>query len=73
MTVSEIRCQQALVSLPQSVYWRHPASWIASLCCGVATTNISTLLNWCSRYNPRVAAPAAPASVRKQWLNAAML
>merc|ERR1719159_1124471 len=45
--------------------------WSSSLCSGVPTTNISTLLNWCTRYSPLPAAPAAPASVRKQWPKAA--
>mmetsp|Transcript_12921 Transcript_12921/g.20948 ORF Transcript_12921/g.20948 Transcript_12921/m.20948 type:complete len:286 (+) Transcript_12921:724-1581(+) len=61
---------------PSSVYISSSmpmsSSCSASLCSGVDTTNISTLLNWCSRYIPRDAAPAAPASVRKQWLNAAI-
>ena len=36
----------------------------ASLCSGVHTTNISTLLNWCTRYRPRPAAPARGGTVR---------
>ena len=47
---------------------RRSSSCIASLCSGSVKANISTLVNWCTRYSPRVARPAAPASVRKQWL-----
>ena len=41
---------------------------MASLCSGSVKANISTLVNWCTRYSPRDARPWAPASVRKQWL-----
>ena len=42
------------------------SSWSASLCSGVQKANISTFVNWWTRYRPRVSRPAAPASVRKQ-------
>ena len=41
---------------------------MASLCSGSVKANISILVNWWTRYRPRVARPWAPASVRKQWL-----
>mmetsp|Transcript_9193 Transcript_9193/g.41877 ORF Transcript_9193/g.41877 Transcript_9193/m.41877 type:complete len:298 (-) Transcript_9193:306-1199(-) len=74
---SSLLMSKTLKWKPSSVYISSSmpinSSCRASDCSGVATTNISTLENWWSRYMPRVDAPAAPASVRKQCENAAIL
>lgn len=50
-----MKCRPSSVNISFSKSARSSSK--ASLCCGVHTTNISTLLNWCTRYSPLLAAP----------------